>query len=84
MKAIFDRYILLYLALKKVDNNEAPDRYSSLGSLLSEDIKWPDTYLLKNPDLSFAKEALEAITALTRSTRRDVASGRRETGAGGD
>ncbi|MDV5743116.1 hypothetical protein QM198_09775 [Serratia marcescens] len=67
IKSIFDRYMLSYLALHDSDKD-----ISALTDTLSKDIKWPDSYLMKNADVSFAKEAIEAMTHMAQSIRKDV------------
>lgn len=72
VKAIFDRYMLVYLALKNSDAS-GDDRQRHLNvllELLSRDIKWPDAYLLKRGDVSFARETMLSITELTAELRR--------------
>ncbi len=42
--------------------------------LLSADIKWPDSYLLKAGDIGFAREAMEAMTSMAQSMRQEAAA----------
>ncbi len=65
IKSILQRYILSYLALK--DAKEKKFDTSPVVSLLQEEIKWPETYLLKSPDVNFAKECVETATNLIKS-----------------
>lgn len=68
VKSIFDRYMLAYLLLKEAsgDNKE---KLLEVLPLLKEDIKWPETYLLKNGDISFAKETMETMTYLLKTMK---------------
>lgn len=65
IKSILQRYILAYLALK--DGKDKGFDPASVVSMLQEEIKWPETYLLKKPDVNFAKECLETTTNLIKS-----------------
>lgn len=65
IKSILQRYILAYLALK--DAKEKEFEVNQLISMLQEEIKWPESYLLKKPDVNFAKECLETATNLINS-----------------
>lgn len=68
VKSIFDRYMLTYLVLKEAPGDKR-EKLLEILPLLKEDIKWPETYLLKNGDVSFAKEALETMTYLMKSMK---------------
>ncbi len=70
IKSILERYFLAYLAIKESNDNS----YSSaeLIAMLKEDIKWPETYLTKTPDVSFAKECMETATQLIRSIKPET------------
>jgi hypothetical protein len=74
VKSIFDRYMLVYLASKEAITSGHDTKKSNqlLLDLLRADIVWPDTYLTKNPDMSFAKEALETMTLLVKSMKSEV------------
>ncbi|WP_216152539.1 hypothetical protein [Polynucleobacter sp. JS-Safj-400b-B2] len=76
VKSIFDKYMLLYLAGKEAIDlgRDAKKSTLSLIDMLKEDINWPDSYLTKNPDISFAKEALETMCLLARSMRAEAKS----------
>lgn len=67
IKSIFDRYMLLYLALHDSDKDT-----SALTNILSDDIKWPETYLMKNADVGFAKEAMEAMTYMAQTVKKEA------------
>ncbi|WP_462172329.1 hypothetical protein [Pseudoalteromonas xiamenensis] len=74
VKSIFDRYMLSYLALKSPDISADSDKCSHLIDILSEDIKWPESYLLKNGDVSFAKEAMETMTHFAKAMKSEAKS----------
>ena len=67
IKSIFDRYMLSYLALHDSDKDT-----TALTNILSDDIKWPETYLMKNADVSFAKEAIEAMTYMAQAVKQEA------------
>lgn len=68
VKSIFDRYMLAYLLLKEASGDKREKLFEVL-PLLKEDIKWPETYLLKNGDVSFAKETMETMTYLLKTLK---------------
>jgi len=68
IKSIFDRYMLAYLVLKEA-SGENKEKLLEVLPLLKEDIKWPETYLLKNGDISFAKETLETMTYILKTIK---------------
>lgn len=68
VKSIFDRYMLAYLLLKEA-SGENREKLLEVLPLLKEDIKWPETYLLKNADVSFAKETMETMTYLLKTMK---------------
>lgn len=73
IKSIFDRYLLVYLATRtneSLDEN-AHARAQALIEMLAADITWPDSYLLKNADVSFAKEAIDAISSLATQLKKE-------------
>lgn len=71
VKSIFDKYMLSYLVIKEVPGDNQERLYEML-SLLKEEIKWPESYLLKNGDISFAKETMEAMTYLAKNMKETV------------
>ena len=73
VKSIFDRYMLSYLTVQNLssDDDDSTSKYQSILTLLTEDIKWPETYLLKNGDISFAKEALDTMTHFAKVIRSE-------------
>lgn len=74
VKSIFDKYMMSYLAIKSLSGNESNDesKYQAMLKVLEEDIKWPESYLLKNGDVSFAKEALETMTHFAKAMKSEV------------
>ena len=73
VKSIFDRYMLCYLATCEfTDSVNNKDRDKFLHELLSGDIKWPDTYLFKSADISFAKEALETMSLFANNMKTQI------------
>lgn len=69
IKSNLQRYVLVYLALRDAKEKEFDP--SSLISLMEKEITWPDTYLLKNPDINFAKECLETAATLVKSLQKE-------------
>ena len=76
VKSIFDRYMMSYLAIKSLGSERGNEevKYQAMIKVLEDDIKWPETYLLKNGDVSFAKEALETMTHFAKAMRSEVKS----------
>lgn len=74
VKSIFDKYMMSYLAIKTLGGDEGNDesKYQAMLKVLEEDIKWPESYLLKNGDVSFAKEALETMTHFAKAMKSEV------------
>ncbi|WP_136656356.1 hypothetical protein [Nitratireductor sp. XY-223] len=73
IKSIFDKYLLAYLCVKEMPTDQK-NRMEPLIALLSEDIRWPDTYLLKNADVSFARESMDTMSHLMRTMKDQVKS----------
>jgi hypothetical protein len=71
VKSIFDRYMLAYLVFKELSGDGKEKLYEMI-ELLRDDIKWPETYLLKNSDISFTKEAMETMNFLLKNMRDTV------------
>jgi hypothetical protein len=74
VKSIFDKYMLVYLTAKEAValGHDTKKSTIQLIELLKEDIKWPESYLTKNPDISFAKEALETMSLLVKNMKSEV------------
>lgn len=74
VKSIFDRYMLSYLIANEFDaldsEEQANSQIAGVLGLLRDDIKWPDDYILKNADVSFARETLQAISEIVKATKR--------------
>lgn len=68
IKSIFDKYMLIYLVSLEMDNKN----FNILLEQLSNEIKWPETYLLKNADVNFAKEALETMTTMAQAFKSEA------------
>lgn len=68
IKSIFDKYMLIYL----VSSEKGDKDFTILLEQLSSEIKWPETYLLKNADVSFAKDALETMTTMAQAFKSEV------------
>jgi len=66
--------MLSYLTIKSIASNCENDdeKYKSMLKVLEEDIKWPETYLLKHGDISFAKEAIETMTHFAKAMRSEA------------
>lgn len=63
-----------FLAIKTLGQNTSNEetKYQAMLKVLEEDIKWPESYLLKNGDVSFAKEALETMTHFAKAMKSEV------------
>lgn len=74
VKSIFDKYMMSFLAIKTLgsDSENRELKYQAMLKILEEDIKWPESYLLKNGDVSFAKEALETMTHFAKAMKSEV------------
>ncbi|MCF6299178.1 MAG: hypothetical protein L3J01_04790 [Thiomicrorhabdus sp.] len=74
VKSIFDKYMLSFLTIKSLgsasDNDE--EKYKAMLKVLEDEIKWPETYLLKHGDISFAKEAMETMTHFAKAMKSEV------------
>ena len=76
VKAIFDRYYLIYLALKGSEAHLSGDvkKLETLTDALTDDIKWPSDAHLTKADVAFAREALDSVSDLLKalkSTRKE-------------
>ncbi|MFM2615520.1 hypothetical protein [Vibrio campbellii] len=78
VKSIFDKYMLSFLAIKTLGNNSDNQdaKYQAMLKVLEDDIKWPEAYLFKNGDVSFAKEALETMTHFAKAMKSEVKNNR--------
>jgi len=69
VKAIFDRFMLSYLALQdysEVPYEEKKDLIDRFVSSLGDELVWPDKGQAKSKDLGFANEAVDAMTKMMR------------------
>lgn len=69
IKCMFERYMLSYMLIKETQTDP---NYQELLKNLQEEIKWPETYLLKNSDINFAKEAIETMSLMLKNLK-DIA-----------
>ncbi|MES2538940.1 MAG: hypothetical protein V4632_24040 [Pseudomonadota bacterium] len=75
VKAIFDRYMLVYLASNTLSSSSVDDEQKRvLINMLTKDITWPESYLLKKEDLSFANDVAKALSSLIKEIRSKDAS----------
>ena len=74
VKSIFDRYMLAFLCYDGKSEEDKKDRRKEMATLLRADIKWPDTYMFKSGEASFAREAMESYTELAKSMRATLGS----------
>ncbi|MRG98558.1 hypothetical protein [Polyangium spumosum] len=83
VKAIFDRYMLTFLLLRDrsiaAEANSLP--LNTLLAMLKDDIRWPDTYLLKNADVAFARDALESFSDVIKGLRQQADGTKRDPSA---
>lgn len=71
IKSIFDKYMLTYLFYKK-DVKKSEAMSMRMLEILERDIKWPETYLLKKTDISFAKEAFESFSTFADAMKKEA------------
>jgi hypothetical protein len=66
VKSLFDRYMLTYLAQADAKIAAAPESPASaaLFTMLSADLKWPESYLTRDPDSNIAREFMASVTEL--------------------
>jgi len=70
VKAIFDRYYLVFAALRgneKFVSNDA--KLKTLCDALTDDIKWPADVHLTRADAHFAREAMESMAELVKALK---------------
>lgn len=70
VKSIFDKYMLTYLVAREfpADGQSGKSKAEAVLSILAQEISWPDRLIFDGKDLSFAKESMEAMADLVRST----------------
>lgn len=71
VKSIFDRYLLTYLAALDERMLALTDKNTVAGvlTILKDDIKWPDSYLLKSGEVSFAREMMESLASVAKAVQ---------------
>ncbi|HIJ91664.1 MAG TPA: hypothetical protein HPP95_12545 [Deltaproteobacteria bacterium] len=72
VKSIFDRYMLSYLLCTNDLPENALESHNILLETLGGEIKWPESYLLKNADISFAKEALDTMSHFAQTMKTEA------------
>ncbi|WP_444904059.1 hypothetical protein ACJJIU_02305 [Microbulbifer sp. CnH-101-E] len=74
VKSIFDKHMLSYLTIKTLgdDSQDIDSKYKAMLRVLEEDIKWPESYLMKNGDVSFAREAMETMTHFAKAMKTEA------------
>ena len=65
IQSIFDRFILVYLAIKDFnpDLENTQGQQTQLIEILQKDINWPESYLTKNEEINLMKEMAITITS---------------------
>lgn len=71
VKSLFDRYMLVYLIGEEVRaaGGDGKESTAQLIQLLRARIDWPDTSVSRQPDISFAREAVETMGLLLKNLR---------------
>ncbi len=77
VKSIFDRFMLAYLVLSE-DSEDGKKKTYEMLQMLKADIKWPDTYLDQNIDVSFAKEAMQTLSFFLQNARETATKEKNE------
>ena len=69
VKSMFDKYMLLYYLANDADAHGERNQQtvSALTEVLKSDINWPDSYLMKNADIGFAKDAMNGFTKFVKA-----------------
>ena len=70
LKTNIDRYTLMLLAINDFKGNEESKKelFDKLVDFLGKDIKYPESYILKNPDVNLAKPAFDSHTSTLNET----------------
>jgi hypothetical protein len=73
VKSLFDRYMLTYLAQgdERISASPTAPAATALFQMLSSDIRWPETYLTRDPDENVAREFIASITELAGVVRKN-------------
>ena len=76
MKSIFDKYMMSYLAIKSLSDESSSNdiKYKAMLKILEEELKWPETYLLKKSEVSFAREAIETMSHFAKAIKSEAKS----------
>lgn len=76
VKSIFDKYMMSYLAIKSLsdESSSKENKYQSMLRILEEELKWPESYLLKKSEVSFAREAIETMSHFAKAIKSEAKS----------
>jgi hypothetical protein len=71
VRAMFDRYMLLYLTQgdERIGSAASPGAHT-LFAMLEAEIRWPDSYIGRDPDTNLAREMVAALTELIGTARQ--------------
>lgn len=74
VKSIFDKYMMSYLAIKSFSDESSSKeiKYQAMLKILEEELKWPESYLLKKSEVSFAKEAIETMSHFAKAIKSEA------------
>lgn len=74
VKSIFDKYMMSYLAIKSLgnENHNSEGKYKDMLKILEEEIKWPESCILKRSDVNFAKEAIEIMSIFAKTLKSEA------------
>lgn len=74
VKSIFDKYMMSYLAIKSLSDESSSKeiKYQAMLKVLEEELKWPESYLLKKSEVSFAKEAIETMSHFAKAIKSEA------------
>ena len=74
VKSIFDKYMMSYLAIKSLSDESSSTelKYQAMLKVLEEEIKWPESYLLKKSEVSFAREAIETMSHFAKAIKSEA------------
>ena len=75
LKTNIERYPLILLSIKEFSGKEEEkkDFFIKLIDFLAKDIKYPESYLLKNADVNLAKETFDSATSVLNETIKNLA-----------
>ena len=71
VKAIFDRYRLLFLIITEEKSGLSEESLRLLSKALTDDFPWPNDSHLNKADVAFAKEAMASLTSLVKASRME-------------